>query len=462
VSFKLRQYQIDIIDQVREHMRQGVKTILIQSPTGSGKTALTASMLGTAASRGMDSWFLVHRRELIKQSVRAFANVDIRHGVIAAGFLEDLRHLVQIGSVQTLARRYAKIRKPRLIVWDEAHHIAAGQWGKIFAAFPEAFHIGLTATPERLDGKGLGKYFNKLILGPKVQWLIENGFLCKYRLFAPGGINTAGIKKSMGDFVKADLAAAADKPTITGDAIKHYQKHCSGKRAVVFCVHIEHSKHVAAQFNAAGIPAQHVDGETDVKERDEAIENFKNGRTLVLSNVELFGEGFDLPAIESAILLRPTESICLFLQQVGRSLRPCEGKETAIILDHAGNTQRHGLPDQEREWSLDGHTKKKGDAEAAVPVRICPKCFAASFPGAGACKYCGHIFEVESKEITQGEGELEEVDLEALRRQKKREQGQAQTYDELVAIGRERRYNYPEKWASNLMKARQARTLGYR
>jgi superfamily II DNA or RNA helicase len=434
-------------------MSQGHKTILIQSPTGSGKTALTASMLGTAAGKGMSSWFIVHRRELIKQSVKAFANIGIRHGIISANFMPDTRHLVQIASIQTLAKRYNKYRRPKLIVWDEAHHVAAGSWTKIFSAFPDAYHIGLTATPERLDGKGLKKYFSKLILGPKVQWLIENGFLSKYRLFAPGGINVEGLRSKMGDYIKADLAAAADKPTITGDAIKHYQKHCAGKRAVVFCVSIEHSKHVTAQFNAAGIPAEHVDGESDVTYRDEAIRRFEAGETLILSNVELFGEGFDLPAIESAILLRPTQSLGLFLQSVGRSLRPCEGKETAIILDHAGNTQRHGLPDQERDWSLEGHSKDK-KTEAQINIKVCPKCFAASFPGATSCKYCGYVYEIESRIVEQVEGNLEEVDLSAIRLRKKQEQGAAQTYEELVELGRQRLYNYPEIWAKKLLAAR--------
>jgi superfamily II DNA or RNA helicase len=462
MSFQLRQYQTDIIDQTRTLMMQGHRSILIQSPTGSGKTALTASMLGTAASKGMDSWFLVHRRELIKQSVKAFSNVGIRHGVIANGFQEDLRHCIQIGSVQTLANRINRTRRPKLIVWDEAHHIAAGSWSKIFAAYPDAFHIGLTATPERLDGKGLKKFFNRLILGPKVEWLIENGFLSKYRLFAPGGIDISGLHIRMGDYVKSELNSVADRPSITGDAIKHYLKHARGRRAVVFCVSVEHSKHVAAQFNEAGITASHVDGTTDSQERDKAIQKFETGETLILCNVELFGEGFDLPAIEVAILLRPTQSLGLHLQQIGRSLRPSPGKEFAIILDHAGNTQRHGLPDQEREWSLEGRVKKKGDAEATVNVKICPKCFAATFAGATACKYCGFVYQIQSREVDFKEGDLEEVDVEAIKRRKKQEQGQAQTYEELVALGRERRYDYPEKWASNLIKFRQAKRLGYR
>lgn len=454
----LRPYQHDLIEQTRAKMLAGHRSIIITSPTGSGKTLLTANMLGTAAARGMPSLFVNHRRELIKQSIMAFAQVGTRHGVIANGFMEDFRHPIQIGSVQTLARRLKLIQEPRLVVFDECHHLAAKSWASIYEAFPKAFFVGLTATPERLDGKGLGKWFNCMIHGPSVSWLIENKYLSPYKLYAPAGVQTQGMRSRMGDFVKAELEAAADKPTITGDAIKHYQKFAPGKRAVVFCVSIEHSKHVVAQFNAAGIPAAHVDGETNVYERDESIRRFQDGAIRVLSNVELFGEGFDLPALEVAILLRPTQSLGLYLQQVGRSLRPFPGKESAIILDHAGNCERHGLPDEEREWSLEGRGDEK-KSNASESVKICPRCFAAQFPGRSLCSFCGHIFEIKARLITQKEGDLTEVDVEALRARRKQEQGRSETLDELIALGRRRGYRRPELWAKHVFRVRQAKKL---
>lgn len=460
MSITLRPYQEQIISEARELMAGGVRTIVIQAPTGSGKTALTAKMLGNTAAKGLVAWFVCHRRELIKQSVRTFNAAGISAGIVSAGFPFDPRFPIQIASIQTLAKRYLKMTPPKLIVWDEAHHIAAASWSRIHKAFPSAFHIGLTATPERLDGAGLREWFREMVTGPTVAWLIENKFLAPYRLYAPSGVDVSGMRTSMGDFVKSDLSAAVDKPTITGDAIKHYLKYAAGKRAVVFCVSVEHSKHVVTQFLAAGIPAAHVDGETNVDERDNAIKDFERGQTLVLSNVELFGEGFDLPAIEAAILLRPTKSLGLHLQQCGRVLRPNSGKVEAIILDHAGNTQRHGLPDEDRTWSLDGRprSKKSGDGPHAS-VRICPKCFAAQYSGKPACGFCKHVFAIDSRQVDQVDGELVEVDPSALRQQRAREQGGAQSLQDLIDLGRRRGYRHPERWAHHVFQARQAAKL---
>lgn len=263
----------------------------------------------------------------------------------------------------------------------------------------------------------------------------------------------------MGDFKRDELNAAVDKPTITGDAIKHYMKLASGKRAVVFCVSIEHSKHVVSQFQAAGIPSAHVDGETPTEERDDAIQRFSRGDIKVLSNVELFGEGFDLPSLEVAILLRPTQSLGLYLQQVGRSLRPYPGKEFALILDHAGNCSRHGLPDEERSWSLEGHEGARKTSETSESVKICPKCFAAQFPGRTYCAFCGTTFEVKYRQVESVEGNLTEVDLDQLRRIKRSEQGRCSTLEDLVELGKKRGYKFPYRWAKFLFQARQRRRV---
>lgn len=451
---QLRSYQNEIIDRTRDLMRQGTKSVLIQSPTGSGKTLLTAHMLGTAAEKGMPSWFIVHRRELIKQSTIAFDGEKIPHGIISANFETKKTDLIQIASIQTLVRRYHKYRVPKLIVWDECHHIAATSWTKIFNTFPNSFHIGLTATPERLDGTGLSRWFRQMVKGPSVTWLIENGYLSPYKLYAPSNIDLTNVRTRMGDYLGAELVQVVDKPSITGDAIKHYKKLADGKRAVVFCASVAHSKHVVEQFRDAGIPAAHVDGETDNNERDEAIRRFRDGKIQVLSNVELFGEGFDLPAIEVAILLRPTQSLGLFLQQVGRSLRPFPGKGHAIILDHAGNSQRHGLPDDDREWSLDGRSKKSR-GNAVSTVRICPMCFAANRRGYQMCSQCSHVFEIESREVEEREGELVEVNTVLIKRDRMREQSQAKTFDQLFALGKARGYKNPFFWAQHIMKVRQ-------
>ena len=436
----LRPYQKLIIDEARDWMMKGFKSLLITSPTGSGKTILTAHMIQTAQSQGFGSWFVVHRRELVKQSMKAFVNVGIKQfGIAAAGWQEMNREEVQIASIQTVARRYQRFKKPTLIIWDECHHIAAGSWSKIFKAFPLAFNIGLTATPQRLDGRGLSDHFQKIIKGPSVSWLIENGFLCPYRLFAPPGLNVSNLHTRMGDFVRGELSAIVDKPTITGDAISEYKKLANGKRAVVFCVSVEHSKHVVSQFLAAGINAAHIDGETDNSVRDNILRRFEDGEIKVLSNVELFGEGFDLPSLEVVILLRPTQSLGLYLQQVGRVLRISPGKETALILDHAGNCERHGLPDEDRDWSLEGSKKsKKSNSFNGPSVRICPKCFAAQFHGLASCKHCGFAFPVESREIQTEDGTLVEIDAAAVQKKRRAEQADCRTAEELEQLGLKR------------------------
>lgn len=460
MAIVLRDYQTQIIEETRAYMARGKRAILICSPTGSGKTALTAAMLKTASLKGMRSMFNVHRRELIKQSLAAFKSAGIDAGVISRGFDETPESPVQIASVQTLGRRLGKYQAPKLIVWDECHHIAAGTWDKIYNYYPDAFHVGLTATPERLDGRGLEKYFQIIVKGPSVSSLIEDNYLCDYKIFAPSSIDTTGIKKSMGDFQRTQLSELMDKPTITGSALREYQKVGLGKRAVIFAVSVKHSMNVVSEFLAAGIPAKHLDGETPMDERDQALQDFNSGKTLVLSNVDLFSEGFDLPAIEIGILLRPTASLSLYLQQVGRVLRPSPGKSQAIILDHVGNTQRHGMPDQDRSWRLAGASARKAaDSEGNFSVKICSTCFAAQPPGADACKYCETEFPVAAREIQQVEGELVEISKVIKKKQLRAEQGRAATLEDLYALGIKRGYKHPRRWAKWIFQARQRKLL---
>lgn len=449
----LRQYQQKIIDDTR-HAFACHKSVLIQAPTGSGKTATTAEMLRLASLKSKKSWFIVHRRELVKQSVLAFHNIGLKVGIVSSGFPESKKMPIQVCSIQTLARRHSRLQKPDFIVWDECAHIAASSWSKMYQNYQSCYHVGLTATPWRMDGSGLDSFFSHMVRGPEVSWLIDNGYLSKYRLFAPSTVKTEGIHIKMGDFMKSELALAADKPSITGDVIKHYQKLCNFKRAIVFCVSIEHSKHVTAQFNANGISAEHVDGETDSGQRDGAIKRFQSGQTLVLSNVDLFGEGFDVPCIDAVILLRPTKSLALYLQQVGRGLRTFQNKNIAYILDHAGNAMCHGLPDDTREWSLKGIDKTKKQSEKSQSVRVCPSCFSAQKCGEPKCRFCGHEFEIKYRKVDQHQGELQEIDVAQARRVRNMEQGKASTLEQLTELGKRRGYKRPHLWAAWVLRAR--------
>ena len=258
-----------------------------------------------------------------------------------------------------------------------------------------------------------------------------------------------------GDFKRDDLAKVMDKPAIVGDAVAHYNRLAPGKRAIAFAVSVDHSKHIAAQFNAAGIAAAHVDGSMDSSTRDVIVDDFAAGRLQVLSNADLFGEGFDVPAVEAVILLRPTQSLSLHLQQIGRALRPAPGKPHAIILDHAGNAMRHGLPDDDREWTLEDRKKRKRGEKSEVPVKQCPECYRVHTP-APECPQCGHAYAVQSREIEQRDGELEVVDLDAIRAKKRTELKSAKTLEDLINLGRQRNYKYPAQWAGHIMRQRQA------
>lgn len=436
MSITLRPYQLDLMEQTRARMRARVRRIIIQSPTGSGKTALTAAFLGAASQKGSLSWFGVHRAELLQQSEAAFRLAGVRHGIIAAGYSEDASAPVQICSIPTLARRLGKYRKPDLIVLDEAHHCPSATWSKIIATNPQAYVIGLTATPCRLDGKGLGTLFDDIILGPSVNDLIAQGYLADYDVYAPQLADTSKLHTRAGDYSVDEAAELMDKPSITGDAVSHYKRLCYGKPAIVFATSIKHSKAVAEQFRAQGIPALHVDGETDRDERLRAMRSFRDGQTKVLTNCGLFSEGVDVPSLHAVILLRPTKSLSLYMQACGRALRPSPGKDRALIIDHVGAVRYHGLPDDPHEWTLDGVDKGEKKGEAVVGVKICPECFRALRTVVKVCPPpCGHSFAPKPRDIAHVDGELEKVDKERARRAARMEQGMAQSLDDLMAIG---------------------------
>lgn len=456
---KLRPYQEDIIERVRSEMRAGTRKILICAPTGSGKTALTAHMLKAAAEKGMRSWFMVHRRELIEQSITAFDNIKIRFGVSSAGYISEPDPLVQICSVQSMRTRHSGLKKPKLIVWDECHHCGAKTWEDIFNYYSDSFHIGLTATPVRTDGKGLGKFFDTIIEGPSVSDLIDMEYLSPYKLYAPNNPDLSGVHTRMGDFVKSELVEAMNKPTITGSAIKEYRRHADGKRAVVFCVSVQHAESVCDEFNRKGIRAEILHGKLDRYERDATIDRFRCGETPILVTIDIVSEGFDIPAMECAILLRPTHSLGLYLQQVGRVLRIFPGKENAIILDHAGNAGKHGLPDESREWSLAGRERRVQKKDTGPSIKICTSCFAAQQSGSTVCKFCGYSFPTKPRKIEEVDGELVEVDPTKLRMKRKQEQGMARTRDELLALAKQRGYKNPHGWVHMIMQSRQRKKL---
>ena len=458
----LRDYQSRLVNCARESFLSGNKSPLLVAPTGSGKTVMFTYMAQNAVQRRKRVCVLVHRRELLLQASNSLLSMGVEHGIIAPGY-NRTTHAVQVASIQTLARR---IRQDKLqfdlLIVDEAHHAAAGTWQTVREAFPLARLLGVTATPVRSDGKGLDGVFDDLIIGPSVAELIAGGHLVKPVVYAPPiGFSLDGVRKRGGDFDQRDLSDKMDKPTITGDVIGHYRKLCSGKPAIAFCASVAHAEHVAAEFRAAGYRAKSVDGNTPPAERAAAIYDLGNGGLNVLTSCDIISEGTDIPSVSAAILLRPTMSLGLYIQQVGRALRPAQGKDRAIILDHVGNVLRHGMPDEDRDWTLDGTARTGKAANDNVPaVRQCVKCYAAYKPQP-VCPQCGHHEPIKAREVAVTDGELTEItaaQAEAMRRDRKLEIGSARTIEALEEVARRR--GYKAGWARFIMKSREGKRYG--
>lgn len=478
----LRPYQTEGVAGLRASFAAGKRAPLYVLPTGGGKTAISGSVAAGAAARGRIAWFVVPSLVLLAQTAEKFAEYGIRAGIIHAGFSPDATAPVQVITIQTLDRwcRKGVVRDPRtgrlffpagkrrpamwapdLIVLDEAHHASAAQYLRVVAALPDSRLLGVTATPLRLDGKGLGAHvggcFDDLVEGPSITDLIGLGHLVHPTVYAPSvGVDLSGVATRAGDYAVAEAAARVDKPAITGSVVGHYKGLAAGARAVAFCCSIAHSQHVADEFRAAGVVAQHLDGETPEDERRRIIAAFSRGEIRVMTNCALVSEGFDVPAVEAAILLRPTQSLAMFLQQVGRALRPAAGKGRAVILDHVGNVQRHGLPDEDRTWSLEGGRRKSGgDADTKPPpVRQCPECFAAHRP-APKCPVCGFTYVAQAREVEHREGELKAVDraaLDRMRFEQRREVRDASTRADLERIAAAR--GYKPGWVDHQLSAR--------
>lgn len=451
----LRDYQDRLVDAVRGSYRSGKRAPVVVSPTGSGKTVLFAFIAQGTSAKGNSVVILVHRQELVDQTCRTLRDFGVDHGIIAAGRTPDRSHAVQVASVQTYVRRLDSFR-PALIIADEAHHATAGSWRKVIEAHPQARVLGVTATPERLDGKGLGAVFDDLIRGPEVADLIQGGHLAPPRYYAPPQVaDLSHIGTRGGDFAKDELADEMDKPTITGDAVAHYSRILKGAPAVAFCCSVNHARHVADQFQSAGYKAATIDGTMDRDARREVVRMLGDGRLQVLTSCEIINEGFDLPIVTGAILLRPTMSLGLHLQQIGRVLRPAPGKDRAVILDHVGNLARHGFAEDVRDWSLDGRKKRgaKRDSADEVQMRQCLDCYCCHAP-APECPQCGYVYPVKVRQLEQVDGDLIEIDPAQVARQRKKEQGAAQTLGELIALGRARGYKNPHGWATAIVRAR--------
>lgn len=457
MSIVLRPYQQEAVERVRLAFMAGHRAVLFVLPTGGGKTVVFSHIAEQAAGRGNRIAVLVHRVELLDQACRSLEAMGVRHGVIATGRSMNLAAPVQVASVQTLARRLGQLPADlfQLLVIDEAHHSNAGTWARVISHFRTALLLGVTATPVRSDGRGLGEFYSALVIGPSASWLAESGYLAPARVFAPPlGFSVKGLRRRMGDFDLNQAAGQLGGSRILGDAVSHYRSHLEGSTAIAFCCSIAHAEAVANAFAERGIAAASIDGSMDTLQRRLLLEQLGAAEVKVLTSCSLIGEGVDVPSVGGCLLLRPTQSLALHLQMIGRCLRPQPGKE-AVILDHVGNIERLGHHLDPQDWTLEGIRKRE---QARAPsVKTCPECFCAMASALSVCPECGHSFRPEKRELITVAGELRELSQQELRRRRRKEQSAARSLEDLVALGTQRGMKNPRGWARHVLASRQTR-----
>ncbi len=350
----LRDYQSQLVQQVLSSWKQGNRQVLLQLPTGGGKTLIFSEIARLFLEKGEGVLVLAHRIELITQAHSKLVAVSGKKaGFIKSGMSSNWDYPIQVASVQTLTRK-EEYPRAGLVIVDEAHHSITRSYTRILEAYPDAKVLGVSATPMRTDGQGLKQLYDDLIVGPSVNWLIEKEYLSPFKLYAShSSINTKGIKITAGDYNQRQLAKAIDTSLNNSDVLKSWLEYAQNKQTVIFNVSVKHSQQLVQDFRDQGIKAEHIDGETPAKERESIIARFRDKEITVLSNCGIVTEGFDVPGIECIQCVRPTKSLILWLQMVGRGLRKSPQKKQTILIDHSQNWFEHGLPDAPREWSLE-------------------------------------------------------------------------------------------------------------
>lgn len=449
--------QQEIVDAVRREMRTSRATLL-QSPTGSGKTAMATYMIQSARNKDRRIIFTVPRKDLAEQTSDTFAAHGIEHGYIAAGKPYNPFARVYVGMVDTMARRVSALPSADLLICDETHY-GAGSLDSVIKHYKGAgtWILGLSATPWKLSGQGLGCWYDSMVEGKSIEWLITNKRLSDYRYFygrTKPDLSSIGV--TAGDYAKGQLADFMEhQGVIIGDCVNDYRNRAMGRLHIVRCASIKHSQMTAESFRNAGIPAQHVDGDTPMDERKRIFIAFARRELWVLTFCDLLNFGFDLSqasgmnvCIESCSDLRPSKSLAGQMQFWGRALR--FKNYPAIMMDHVNNHIEHGLPCSDREWSLEDRTQDKKSTDRAPPTRQCDMCFFVHSP-APVCPDCGHVYEIKSREIDEVEGELLEANKEAMRVIAERDTTQIYSLEELIQVGKARGYKKPAFWASKVL-----------
>lgn len=439
----LRDYQQDIYDAVVSAFKQGYTRPLVVAPCGAGKSYIFAEMAKNTRGNVL---VLTHRQELKEQHEELFRKLGVTN--------------TRVAMILTEANRHDRYERPALIIADEAHLSRSNSWVKVIE-FYDTWTVGFTATPIRLDGKPLASIYDCLINGVDTKWLIDHNYLASFEYYAPTCVETDGLRSIAGDYVVSDLERLMDSRAIYGDIIKSYRRFSDGEQCIAYCVSVKHAEKVSELFNAAGIPSRAISAGTPPKIRREIMDTFRSGELRVLCNVGIISEGVSIDSVSACLLLRPTESLALYWQQAMRCMRYMPGK-IAKIIDCVGNYSRNPIPGESVEWSLDQPIKKRRNLnrEGDFLIRTCPKCFMV-FPTAQKCPYCGTDYPLHPREIAAHAeielariNEAEAAKIEAAKKAARIEQGRASTYEELVAIGRQRGYRYPAQWAAKVIRGR--------
>ena len=439
---KLRDYQQELFDKALMAMATGSKRPLIVAPCGAGKSYIFAEM--AKRNRG-NTLILVHRNELKQQHME---------------LLESFGISARVETYQTEFRRLGQNPKPDLLVVDEAHLSRSNTWRKVIEYY-DTWTVAFSATPTRLDGKPLGDIFDALVTGVDTKWLIEHERLAPYEYYAPSTVDTSSLRTIGGDYVISELEQLMNERAIYGNVIESYLRFAEGEKTLAYCVSVSHARSTADSFNSAGIPSEVLHSGTPPKRRAEILDDFRKGRIKVLCNCTLLSEGISIDEISCVLMLRPTESVALCVQQQMRCMRYLPGK-TAKIIDFVGNYLRVGLPDDDREWSLDKPIPKREqlDEHGNFYIRTCPECY-LTFATAPSCPYCGTPYPLHPREIKAHEEiELARITAEEAAKVEKEkkaariEQGKARTFEELVRLGRARKYRNPAAWAAQVMRGR--------
>ena len=448
----LRPRQAQALQDLRQAYASGARAPVLVAPTGFGKTAVSCEIIRAAVARGRRVWFLAHLREILEDTSGRLDQLGMAHGQIRAGHRPDPAQPVQVVSVQTAARRQ-DLPRPDLVIIDECHLAVAATYRAVLTAAGDPLLLGLTGTPERLDGRGLGELFDRLVPTCSTSELICEGLLAGCRVFAPPGADLSQLRTRAGEFDQGQAGEILSRPTVVGDALEHWLRLCQGRRGVAFCSTVRHAETVAEQWRAAGLRAMAVSGGSGDDDRRAAVELLRAGELDLVACAQLWVAGVDVPALDAVIWLRPTQSLTVWLQGCGRGLRIAPGKADCLILDHVGNALRHGLPQEPRQWSLEGRRKRPRQGEAAVGVRQCEACFCCYPPQLPQCPECGAAPVVKARRLVQTAGELREIEA-VQRRARRRVQGQARTYYELVLIGKARGMRNPWGWAERVIAGR--------